>query len=206
MIIQAKPSPQKTTMSVAEMAQVLGLGRTDAFWLVKKGYFETITAGGQTRILIDSFEKWYNGQFRYRKAEGPPPGQDYDPSISIHELAAILGLPLGTARYLVSRNYFKSFLISGLLRIDSKSFENWYAHQFRYKKVDQTPNGTQIPNTMSAKELGTLLGVPVHNTVYALTRKGVFKSYIVSGQLRIEVESFEAWYRGQDHYKKIGDE
>lgn len=164
------------------------------------------TAGGQTRILIDSFEKWYNGQFRYRKAEGPPPGQDYDPSISIHELAAILGLPLGTARYLVSRNYFKSFLISGLLRIDSKSFENWYAHQFRYKKVDQTPNGTQIPNTMSAKELGTLLGVPVHNTVYALTRKGVFKSYIVSGQLRIEVESFEAWYRGQDHYKKIGDE
>ncbi|MDD3231559.1 MAG: helix-turn-helix domain-containing protein [Oscillospiraceae bacterium] len=206
MIIQAKPSPQKTTMSVLEMGKLLGLGRTDSFWLVKKGYFETIVAGGKTRIVINSFEKWYSSQIRYKKTDGPPPGQIFSPSMSIQELADELGLPLGTARYLVSRQYFKSSTVSGYIRIDRESFEDWYAHQFRYTKVDQTPNGAQLPKTMSAHEIGKMLNIPVRNTVYALTKKGVFKSNLIAGQLRIDIDSFEEWYQSQHHYKKIGDE
>lgn len=50
---------KKTTMSVPEMQRLLGLGKTDAYWLVKKQCFETAIINGKIRIIIDSFEHWY---------------------------------------------------------------------------------------------------------------------------------------------------
>lgn len=49
----------RTTMSVPEMRRLLGLGKTDSYWLVHKKVFETILVAGKMRIKIDSFEKWY---------------------------------------------------------------------------------------------------------------------------------------------------
>ena len=60
---------KKTTMSVTEMRGLLGLKKTASYWLVKKGYFETIIAGGKMRVVIDSFENWYKSQTHYKKAE-----------------------------------------------------------------------------------------------------------------------------------------
>ena len=37
----------KTTMSVTEMRRVLGLGKTDSYWLVHKQCFETIMVAGK---------------------------------------------------------------------------------------------------------------------------------------------------------------
>ena len=60
-------SVQKTSMSVPEMRHMLGMGKTNSYWLIKKNYFKTILVGGQIRILLNSFEKWYNSQTRYKK-------------------------------------------------------------------------------------------------------------------------------------------
>ena len=49
------------------MQRLLGLGKTDAYWLVKKKYFETIVIAGKMRIIVDSFEKWYDNQLHYHK-------------------------------------------------------------------------------------------------------------------------------------------
>lgn len=57
----------KKSMSVPEMQRLLGLGKTDAYWLVKKKYFETIVIAGKMRIIVDSFEKWYASQNHYKK-------------------------------------------------------------------------------------------------------------------------------------------
>ena len=47
---------KKTTMSVPEMRRMLGLGKTDSYWLVHRQCFETIIVAGKMRVVIDSFE------------------------------------------------------------------------------------------------------------------------------------------------------
>lgn len=55
----------KTSMSVPEMGKMLGLGKVESYWLVKKNYFKTIQVAGRMRVMLDSFEDWYAGQFHY---------------------------------------------------------------------------------------------------------------------------------------------
>ena len=66
----------KTSMSVPEMRRLLGLGKTESYWLVKKGYFKTIIAGKRMRVMIDSFEEWYVGQTHYKKVITQEGGDD----------------------------------------------------------------------------------------------------------------------------------
>lgn len=65
---QKSCTSKKKSMSVPEMRRMLGLGKTASYWLVKKGYFQTITAGGKMRVMIDSFEEWYSNQTHYKKS------------------------------------------------------------------------------------------------------------------------------------------
>lgn len=67
------PDEKKTTMSVAEMGKMLGLGKTEPYWLVHKNCFETIMVNGKMRVVIESFEKWYANQTKRKKVNGPPP-------------------------------------------------------------------------------------------------------------------------------------
>lgn len=59
----------KTSMSVMEMGRLLGLGKTESYWLIKKNYFTTIIAGRRIRVMLDSFETWYAGQTHYKKVD-----------------------------------------------------------------------------------------------------------------------------------------
>ena len=65
----------KTSISVPEMQRLLGMKKVEAYWLVKQGRFKVILVGGKMRIMLDSFEEWYGSQFRYKKVNGPEPGQ-----------------------------------------------------------------------------------------------------------------------------------
>lgn len=53
---KAEPATTKTTMSVREMRQLLGLGKTDSYWLLHKNLFEVILINEKRRIVISSFE------------------------------------------------------------------------------------------------------------------------------------------------------
>ena len=64
---------KKTTMSVPEMRRMLGLGKTDSYWLVHRQCFETIIVAGKMRVVIDSFEHWYANQIKYKKGMDPRP-------------------------------------------------------------------------------------------------------------------------------------
>ena len=88
---KAEPATAKTTMSVREMRQLLGLGKTDSYWLLHKNLFEVILINDKRRIVISSFEKWYANQVKYHKVNGPPPGEELcKRSYSILEVAEIL--------------------------------------------------------------------------------------------------------------------
>ena len=54
---KAEPATTKTTMSVREMRQLLGLGKTDSYWLLHKNLFEVILINDKRRIVISSFRE-----------------------------------------------------------------------------------------------------------------------------------------------------
>ena len=62
-------------MSVPEMAKLLGLKKTDSYWLVHKNLFKVKTVKERMFIDVASFEKWYAGQTRYKKITGEAPGK-----------------------------------------------------------------------------------------------------------------------------------
>lgn len=82
---------KKTSMSVREMGRLLGLGKTESYYLVKKNYFKVITVGATMRVMIPSFEEWYANQSFYKKVDGPEPGSQLKlTSMSAEELGALL--------------------------------------------------------------------------------------------------------------------
>ena len=60
---------RKKSMSVPEMGRLLGLGKTERYYLVKKNWFKVVTIGGKMRVMVDSFEEWYAGQNHYKKKD-----------------------------------------------------------------------------------------------------------------------------------------
>ena len=60
---------RKKSMSVPEMGKLLGLGKTESYYLVKKNRFKVVTIGGKMRVMVDSFEEWYAGQNHYKKKD-----------------------------------------------------------------------------------------------------------------------------------------
>ena len=63
-------------MSVREMGDLLGLKKTDRYWLVHKEVFETRTVAGKMWVDVASFEKWYANQVKYHKVTGEEPGME----------------------------------------------------------------------------------------------------------------------------------
>ncbi|MFR8671133.1 MAG: hypothetical protein ACLVFI_00120 [Christensenellales bacterium] len=54
--------------------------------------------------------------------------------------------------YLVKKNYFKVITVGATMRVMIPSFEEWYANQSFYKKVDGPEPGSQLKLTsMSAR-------------------------------------------------------
>lgn len=49
--------------------RLLGLGKTESYYLVNKNWFKVITIGGKMRVMTDSFEEWYAGQNHYKKKD-----------------------------------------------------------------------------------------------------------------------------------------
>ena len=89
----AQKLTQRSTMSVPEMRKLLGLKKTDSYWLVHKNLFKTQIIGGMMRIDLESFEKWYANQVKYRKVVGEAPGKELrEKSYSFKEAANILGI------------------------------------------------------------------------------------------------------------------
>lgn len=60
---------RKKSVSVLEMVRLLGLGKTESYYLVKKNGFKVVTIGGKMRVMVDSFEGWYAGRNHYKKKD-----------------------------------------------------------------------------------------------------------------------------------------
>ena len=127
----------KKSMSVTEMRLLLGIGKTDSYWLVKKGYFETVIIAGKMRVMVDSFEKWYDNQLHYRKVDGTPPEKNWTGiTFSVREVAEMLGISDSSVYGLLKKKVFRTARVGQATRIYKDSFEEWYQSQTYYNKAD----------------------------------------------------------------------
>ena len=53
-----KEAPERRTYTVDDIAQILGIGRTSAYILVKEGHFKIVRIGNAIRISKRSFDEW----------------------------------------------------------------------------------------------------------------------------------------------------
>ena len=115
---QMKPSLPKKWMTVTEMGDLLGLKKTDRYWLVHKNVFESKKIAGKMRVNIGSFEKWYANQVKYRKITGEEPGQELNEwSFSARDIAHLLGITEAVAYDLIKREKIDTSIIgTGYLR------------------------------------------------------------------------------------------
>lgn len=161
----------KTSISVPEMRRLLGMKKVEAYWLVKQGRFKVILVGGKMRIMLDSFEDWYGRQFRYKKVDGPEPGQLLPASWTVPEVAGILGLNRCSVYELIKNHApFQTFKVDGQTRILKESFDAWYQSQSHYKKREDAAPQELLDATLSVGDVAKLLGIH-RNSVYNMVNK-----------------------------------
>ena len=197
--------PSKTTMSVREMREILGLGKTDSYWLLKKEFFDVVLVNGKMRVVIESFEKWYANQVKYSKVKGPPPGEQLkQKSYSITDLAALLRVSDTTIYDLIKKGCFETELVDYRTRVPKQSFDQWYASQSRYRTPEDRAKDRKLENaTISMPEMARMLGVTrekVYTIIY--NDKNAFEFVIVADRKRITKKSFQAWLHSREEKKR----
>lgn len=126
---------KKTSMSVREMQLLLGICKTESYWLIKKGYFEVRVIGRGMRIMVESFDEWYSSQFHYKRVDGVLPGTKWGDTLSIPDFGSLLGLSPGGAYWLVDHAKIETVIICNHKRIMRETFEKWYHSQSKYKII-----------------------------------------------------------------------
>ena len=188
--------PEKTTMSVREMGQILGLSKTESYWLVHKQCFETTLVQGVMRVNVKSFEHWYANQIKHKKVDGTPPGEELRSySYSVQEIADLLGVSDDVVYALLKRDHIETFEVDTWMRIRKDIFETWYKSQRKYRtEADRERDAELEAASMTMPQMARLLGI-TRNEVYSIIgrkkNQGIFDIIVVADKKRISLESFE---------------
>lgn len=138
----------------AEQIQMLfSVTAEEAKLLMNCGIFKIYRTGNEYRAHKKSVEerrKIIRAVVSYRNKQ----------TISVMELGRLLGLGRTAVYRLVNKCRFKTYLVLGVMRIDVESFEDWYAGQFHYKKVNGERPGKKYGRTISSTTVGKVLGIP----------------------------------------------
>jgi excisionase family DNA binding protein len=203
---QEKPVEKaRTTMSVPEMRRLLGLGKTESYWLVHKKVFETILVKGKMRIRLESFEHWYSMQVRYKKVDGPPPGEALrKQSYSAKDIAGLLQLDDTTVYEIIKRDHLETVRVNYQMRVPVEVFEHWYNSQTRYRtQADRERDAELEKDTVSLPEIAWQLGITrreVYAIVNARKNEGLFRFVTVADRKRVVRDSYMRWLNNQDKY------
>lgn len=169
----------KRTMSVPEMRKILGIKKTESYWLVHKNYFKTELINGTMRVDIASFEKWYANQTKHKKVTGEKPGaQLCAASYSFRDVANMLGEYDGTIYDLWNRKGLPTVTVNYRKRIPREIFDSWYEKQNEYHKVDGPATIEEIEEKFILfREAAAMLKMS-NEELLTLIRKGKYKDLL----------------------------
>lgn len=195
----------RTTMSVPDMRKLLGLGKTDSYWLVHKNVFETILVNGKMRIVLESFERWYSMQVKYKKVDGPPPGEALKKlSYSPREIAELLEISEDIVYSIIKRDHLETIKVDYWMRVPVDVFERWYNSQNRYRTKEDKERDAQLEqDTLTMPEIAKMLGIhrkEVYSFLHAKKNEGWFRFVTVADRKKVTRDSFMRWLSQQDKY------
>lgn len=201
---RADPCPKKW-MLASEMGKLLGLKKTERYWLIHKNYFRTENLLGMLRIDIESFEKWYANQVKYHKVTGEEPGLELkEKSYSPRDIANMLGVNECTAYDIIRQYNLETIVVDFWKRVPKEVFWNWYNGQSRYRTFEDRERDAALEaETITMPEMAKLLGITrqeVYNILRNKKYEHYFKSVIIADRKRIYKKGFEEFLAGQDCY------
>ena len=187
-------SEERKTMTVPQMRKILGLKKTESYWLVHRNFFQTDIVNGHMMIDVESFEKWYANQVKHRKVDGPEPGAELTRmSYSFTEVAEMLGVSGAVVYEIWDKNNLETFTVDFVKRIPKEVFEKWYAGQTRYRKRKHGSHvGAKRSRYISRDEAAVMAGV-TPSTVSRWADEGYFLCTKTDKFLRIRRDSFDRW-------------
>lgn len=194
---------EATTMTVRAMGALLGLKKTESYYLVNKKVFETVEIAGQLRVVNASFEAWYARQDRYRKVAGEPPGAELHSNMySVSDLQKMLNLSRDSVLTLIHRERLLTMTFEGKFWIPKIIFDDWYASQSRYRKPeDREKDLVEKEASMTVPEMGHLLGLDRRQAWKLYHRhRDELKLIRIADRPRITKASFLFWLNGQEEY------
>ena len=194
--------PEKKYMSVPEMRRLLGLGKTDSYWLVHKNFFTTEVISGQMRVELESFEAWYANQVKYHKVTGEEPGLELKKrSYSAKDIAKILDISEWQVYEEMKKAQVEYVLVDYWKRFPKEAFDRWYRRQDRFRNArDREKVRTLMEGSMRMPEMAKLLGINRHVVYEILKNSEVLKTIEIDGKKRVTKDSFYEWYEGQSRY------
>lgn len=190
------------TMSVREMGRMLGLKKTEAYYLVNQNLFKINRSQGVMRVDIESFEEWYENQDRYCKVGGPPPGKKLrQSSYSTKDISRILGITVSRAQELILEKDLPIITVDYRRRVPIAAFDAWYQSQSHYRnEKDRERDAADEERTMTMPEMAEILGISreeVYSILNSKKNKCMFEFVIIAGRRRITKKSFKRWYETQ---------
>lgn len=193
----------KNTIPVSEFRRLLALGKTESYWLLKKGQIRTIMICGKMRVCLDSFNEWYENQTHYSRVDGIPPGNKLKQnSYSVQDVAAMLNVNKDTVYERIKNHEFETFQYEHITRITRESFDKWYKSQNKLRlSEDRRHDDKRRKFSYSQPQIARILGVN-RNTVYAIVKREAFECITVAGQTRVMRSSFEKWLDSRDIIRK----
>ena len=201
-----KEADRKNYMSVAELGELLGLGKTERYWLLHKGYFKTTKVNGKNWIDISSFETWYANQIKYRKVDGEEPGRSLrEWSYSVRDIAGMLEREESTVYELIKKEGIATVKVDSWIRIPKEEFDRWYAGQGKYRTEEDREHDRSIEEaTITMPEMAMLLGISrkkVYDILKSVKYGHFFEFVTIAERRRITKESFEHFLKEQDEYR-----
>ncbi|MBQ9032623.1 MAG: helix-turn-helix domain-containing protein [Parasporobacterium sp.] len=196
---------ERIWMSVKEMGDLLGIRKTDRYWLVHKNVFETSTIRGKMWVNIESFEKWYANQVKYRKVTGEEPGLELKEwSLSPRDIALLLEIPEYRAYELIKEKGWETVTVDFWTRVRRDSFEKWYQSQIHYRTAEDRENDQALEDaSLTFPQAAAILGLPRQQLYLILKDKRYshfFEFVEVAGRRRVTKASFGRFLNGQDRY------
>lgn len=203
--VSKDPTLQKT-MSVPEMRKLLGLKKTESYWLVHRNFFKTEIIGGVMRIDIESFEKWYANQVKHKKVNGEAPGKELKKtSYSFQEAANLLGVNNANLYEIWKKENRKTITVDFVMRIPKEEFEKWYEQQDVYKKPDKMPTISDMEKDyIRFEEAAMLLDVKESEMLKLIKTseyRNLFDIRIFNNKKWISRKSFQLFLNAQNEYR-----
>ncbi|MDD3137663.1 MAG: helix-turn-helix domain-containing protein [Lachnospiraceae bacterium] len=196
----------KNTMSVSEMRRLLGVKKTESYWLVHRNFFETRIIDGIMRVDIASFEKWYANQVKHKKVTGEPPGEELKKrSYSFRDVANILGVNDATIYEIWRKENLDMFTVDFVRRIPIEAFDRWYESQTQYQKVAKIPTITELKEKfIQAWDAAELLGITKEKIAIVIRSKkygDIFEIVVFDNKKWITKKSFQQFLNVQNSYQ-----